>query len=133
LDANVRATNVTEKTVPATPIMAPEIVESTLLAESALPMNKNLPIPSCETSVLLSKFKRNKAKVIDPNIISTGTNQKVDFSSFQKKSSFFIKVYGFGKVLICFDFIFKVFPSLLPLTKWRPLTLLNQKAASKRS
>lgn len=36
-DAKVRATSVMEKTVPATPIMAAEIVAKMVLAEDALP------------------------------------------------------------------------------------------------
>jgi hypothetical protein len=45
-DANVRATSVTEKTVPATPIIAPEIVDKILLAESELFTRKKRIHPS---------------------------------------------------------------------------------------
>lgn len=79
-EANVKATRVTEKTVPATPIIAAEIVDKILRAESALFTKKYLLIPSLEISIFWSKItkatERNKAIPI----IKTGTNQKVAVS-----------------------------------------------------
>ena len=44
-EARVKATNVTEKTVPATPIIAPDMVDKMLRAESELLTKKNLNQP----------------------------------------------------------------------------------------
>ena len=45
-EASVNATRVTEKTVPATPIIAPEIVDRILRAESELLTRKKRTHPS---------------------------------------------------------------------------------------
>jgi len=89
-EASVNATRVTEKTVPATPIMAPDIVDSILRAESALLTRKKRPGPVCGKLIIPSMYTRLIAKMTDMKIIIIGINQKVAFSSFQKNSSLFI-------------------------------------------
>lgn len=80
-----------EKTVPATPIIALDIVDNMLRAESELFTKKKRTQPSFGIVIKLSKYTRQKDNRIEKPIISTGRNQKVAPNSFQKKSSFFIK------------------------------------------
>lgn len=89
-DARVKATRVTENTVPATPIIAPDIVVKILRAESGLLTNKKRIQPSCEMERELSKDTRVIDNTTAKQIMSTGKNQKVAISSFKKKISFFI-------------------------------------------
>ena len=89
-DASVKATSVMEKTVPATPIIALEMVVNMLRAESELLTKKNRLQPSLGIVIKLSKYTEQMANRIEKLIISTGTNQKVAPNSFQKKSIFFI-------------------------------------------
>lgn len=89
-EARVRATSVTEKTVPATPIIAPDIVDKMLRAESELLTRKKRIQPSCGMLVILSNETNPTDKKTAIPIIRTGINQKVAVNSFQKKSSFFM-------------------------------------------
>lgn len=91
-EAKVNATSVTENTVPATPIIAPDMVDNILRAESALFTKKKRPKPSCDISITLSKDTNPIAKKIVIKIINTGTNQKVAFNSLKKNSIFFISL-----------------------------------------
>lgn len=91
-DAKVNATSVTEKTVPATPIIALDMVDNMLRAESALFTKKKRPKPSCENSVTSSKDISPIANKMVIKIIKTGTNQKLAFNSLKKNSIFFISV-----------------------------------------
>ena len=74
------ATKVTEKTVPATPIMAPDMVVSILRAESELFTRKNLVIPSLDTSITPSRVTRAIDNSMDIPMMMTGTNQNVALS-----------------------------------------------------
>lgn len=89
-EANVKATSVTEKTVPATPIIAPEIVDNMLRAESELFTRKKRTQPSRSIEIELSNDTRPMDIKIAKPIVSTGTNQNVAINSFQRKSSFFM-------------------------------------------
>ena len=87
-DASVKTTNVMEKTVPATPIIALEIVDKILRAESELSTKKKRTQPSLDILIELSKYTKLKDRTIDKPIIKTGRNQKVAPNSFQKKVVF---------------------------------------------
>ena len=89
-EAKVNATSVTEKTVPATPIIAPDMVDNMLRAESALVTKKNLPNPSCEKLHFWSKITNPIERKMERMIINTGTNQKVAITLLYRKSIFFI-------------------------------------------
>ena len=89
-DASVRATRVTEKTVPATPIMVPDMVDNMLSAELGLFTRKKRTQASYEMVISLSNETKPIDKKTTKQIIRMGTNQKVAINSFQKKSSFFI-------------------------------------------
>lgn len=93
-EASVKATSVTEKTVPATPIMAPDIVDKILRAESELFTRKKRTHPSRVMDKVLSKDTSPTDKKIVKQIMMTGKNQNVDSSSFQKNSSFFMLKEG---------------------------------------
>lgn len=73
-----------EKTVPATPIIALDMVDNMLRAESALSTKKKRIQPSCEIVIKLSKYTRKMDRKIEKPIISTGKNQKVAPNSLQK-------------------------------------------------
>ena len=79
-----------ENTVPATPIIALEMVVNMLRAESELFTKKNRTQPSLGIVMKLSKYTKPMDRRIEKPIISTGRNQKVSPNSFQKKSNFFI-------------------------------------------
>ena len=87
-EASVKATSVTEKTVPATPIMAPDMVDKMLRAESELLTRKKRIQPSCGMATALSRETRAMDKNTAKLIVSAGKNQNVAVSSFQKKCSF---------------------------------------------
>jgi len=89
-EASVKATNVTEKTVPATLIIAPEIVDRMLRAEAELFTRKKLNQLSCDITIELSKITKIMERRIAKQIISTGRNQNVVSNSFPKKISFFM-------------------------------------------
>lgn len=89
-EASVSATSVMEKTVPATPIMALEMVESMLRAESGLFTKKKRIRPLLGMVTILSRYTSPIDRRMEKLIMSTGTNQKVAPSSFQKKSIFFM-------------------------------------------
>lgn len=92
-EASVKATSVMEKTVPATPIIALDMVDNMLRAESELFTKKKRAQPSFGIVIKLSKYTKPTDNRIEKLIISTGRNQKVAPNSFQKKSSFFINLY----------------------------------------
>jgi len=81
---------VMEKTVPATPIIALDMVDNMLRAESELSTKKKRTQPSLGIVIMLSKYTREIDNRIEKHIISTGRNQKVAPNSFQKKSIFFM-------------------------------------------
>jgi hypothetical protein len=89
-DARVRATSVIENTVPATPIIAPDMVESMLLADAELDTKNNRFIPLLVMFTKLSKYTKPAARIIEKSKINTGTSQNVVFNSFQENSNFFI-------------------------------------------
>ena len=100
-DASVKTTSVIEKTVPATPIIALEMVDNILRAESELSTKKKRIQPSLEIVIELSKYTSEKANRTEKLIISTGRNQKVAPNSFQKKSIFFmLKIKSYTNVNI---------------------------------
>ncbi len=82
-DASVKATNVTENTVPATPIMPPDMVDKMLRAESELLTKKNRTQPTCEIVTELSSDTSPMDNAIENAMMSTGRNQNVDVISFQ--------------------------------------------------
>jgi hypothetical protein len=80
-EASVSATRVTEKTVPATPIIAPDIVDKMVLAESDPFTKKKRVNPSCRKLIWPSKDTRPTDSSTEKTIIVTGINQKVAFNS----------------------------------------------------
>ena len=89
-EASVNATSVTEKTVPATPIMALEMVDNMLRAESELFTRKKRSQPSCEMDTELSRDTRLIDKITAKQMMSTGKNQNVAINSLRKKRGFFM-------------------------------------------
>jgi hypothetical protein len=87
-EAKVKATKVIENTVPATPIIAPEIVDRTLLAESALSVMIKLKYFKEAISTERSMTISPEAKAIENKMMSTGINQKLPLNSFNKNLSF---------------------------------------------
>ena len=83
-DASVKTTSVMEKTVPATPIIALDMVVKMLRAESGFSTKKNRTKPSLEIVTELSKYTKPIDNTMEKLIISTGRNQKVAPNSFQK-------------------------------------------------
>jgi hypothetical protein len=73
-DASVKATSVMEKTDPATPIMAPEIVDNMLRAESELFTKKKRAIPSRGKLNLPSMYTRPIDNRIAAIMVITGIN-----------------------------------------------------------
>ena len=82
-DAKVKATSVMENTVPAAPIIAPEMVVKILRAESGL-FTKNIRAkPSLGMVTIPSRYTNPIDIKIEIMRMSTGINQNVILSSFQ--------------------------------------------------
>ena len=89
-DASVNATSVTEKTVPATPIIAPDIVDKIILAESELFTKKNRIKLLREILIHPSIYTRPIDNNIDIMTRTEGINQNVAFNFFHLKINLFI-------------------------------------------